>query len=112
MGFKLGPASNKLGTDFNTYWIVPSIPYDDVTITGTPTITEVTTSDLVIDNVAVETSAISHGGRSVAANRSVRCTIAPKLNVTGRRRLRLNYVTSDSLSRETLEGEIMIKEAV
>ena len=45
-------------------------------LTGTPTVAEVTTTDLTIANVGLNSSTIEVNGASVAANGAVQCTVA------------------------------------
>jgi hypothetical protein len=52
-------------------------------LTGTPTVAEVTTSDLTIANVAVSTGSLTILGATVATGAAVQATISGQLSATG-----------------------------
>jgi hypothetical protein len=64
-------------------------------ITGTPTVTEVTTTDLTISNKAVNTAALTINHVEVAIGKAIQCTVVGQKAATAEYCLLVGY-TSDA----------------
>lgn len=80
---------------------------DGELLTGTPTITEVDTTDLVITSKAVSTTALVINGVSVPAGMAVQCKIDGS-GMTARQAYRV-YIQCDTDAGQTLNGEIVFR---
>lgn len=91
---------------------VISIDYQDwlfpgELLTGTPTVTEVTTSDLTIDNEAVNDAATTIDGRAVAIGQAVQFSVSGQV-AGSRYRIRIT-ATSDAAVPRTAVRDIRLE---
>lgn len=77
-------------------------------LTGTPTITEVTSTDLTISNKAVNSAAITVNGTSVAIGGAVQCKVLGQLLATREYTLKIVAVT-DSTPAQTLNRYVKFR---
>lgn len=76
-------------------------------LTGTPTIAEVTTTDLTITNKVVSTGALTIDGRAVVAGAAVQCLVTGQQAGTTYR-IRIT-VGTDSTPAQTFVDDILMK---
>lgn len=76
-------------------------------LTGTPTVAEVTSSDLTISNVGLNSGTITVDGVSHAANQAVQWSISGQLAATGKYRIRVT-VSTDATPAQTLVGYVLL----
>ena len=77
-------------------------------LTGTPTATEVTTSDLTIRNVAVSTAALVINDISVETGKAVQCKVIGQLKANAPYMIRITAVT-DSTPAQTKIRKVIFK---
>lgn len=75
------------------------------TLTGTPTVTEQTTSDLTIANKAVSTTALTIDGETVAIGEAVQFTVAGQLAANSPYTVAITCGTT-STPAQTLKGYV------
>ncbi len=68
-------------------------------LTGTPTIVEVTTSDLTLASKAVSTGSLTILGRTVATGAAVQCSVSGQLEATGTYTLAITVSTDATPAR-------------
>jgi len=68
-------------------------------LSGTPTIVEVTSTDLTITNKTITSSAVTILGESVPAGKAVQCTITGQLAATRNYTLKLTLATDGSATK-------------
>jgi hypothetical protein len=76
-------------------------------LTGTPTVVEVTTSDLTITNVAVNTAALTVNGKAVAIGQAIQCQITG--GVAGTTYTVRATGASDATPAQTLIGNVILE---
>jgi hypothetical protein len=76
---------------------------DSETLTGTPTVTEQTTTDLTIANKAVSTAALTIDGETVAAGEAVQFSVSGQLAATGSYTIAITCGTT-STPAQTVKG--------
>ena len=74
-------------------------------LTGTPTVAELTSSDLTIANEAVSTAVLTINNTSVAVGEAVQFTVSGQLAATARYRVRITCAT-DATPAQTLIGYV------
>lgn len=69
---------------------------DGESLTGTPTVTEVTTTDLTIANVSINTAALVINGQSVPIGRAVQFKVSGQLTANSPYKLKITATTDSS----------------
>ena len=77
------------------------------TLTGTPTVTEIDTAHLTITNKAVNSTALTINGHSVAIGQAVQCKVVSSAMVAGTTYRIL--VTCTTTAGQVLNGEIRFR---
>ena len=75
------------------------------TLTGTPAVTEQTTTDLTITNKAVNTAALTINRTSVAIGKAIQFTVDPAAESDGRYTI---YFSCSTSAGQTVDGEVVI----
>lgn len=82
---------------------------DGELLTGTPTITEGTTTDLTINNKAVSSAALTINGITVPIGEAVQCSVSGFVSANYPYTINIS-VTTDATPAQTLIGKITIVE--
>ena len=94
---------------------VAAIDYKDILdsgelLTGTPTVVEVTTTDLTLSNKVVNTVALTIDGRTCAIGKAVQFKVSGQLAAQGLYRVRVTVSTDATVARTFVRDVIFTAE--